>query len=108
MGLTNATDGSELFFSAAIKSLMSCRWLRPGAPSPYLAKKLNGWWWYWNSASGLPALASLQPPEYQAQVTFLSESSSPIVVMVCGGTRMAGSEALAAYGLLMGCDVFTA
>src|SRR5258708_29558028 len=61
---------------------------------------MNGWWWNWNSGSGWPAIASFQPPEYHAQLRFLSLSRSPML-----GRPWLGSRAAAAT--VDGCGVLT-
>jgi hypothetical protein len=95
---------------------------------------LNGWWWNWNSASGqfgytaverafgsvqlgpspfvqpgppITPAAFDQPPEYQAQLTPLALSSSPMFVFVSGGRRLA-SAVPGEYGWYHGCVVLTA
>src|SRR5215813_6241578 len=52
-------------------------------------------------------LAFDQPPEYQAQSTFLADSRSPIVGLVSGGSRRA-SAVFGANGWKNGCVVLTA
>ena len=95
---------------------------------------MNGWWWYWNSASGqfgytapaavfgamqagpspfvqpgppITPAAFDQPPEYQAQLTPLALSSSPMLVFVSGGRRLA-SAVPGEKGWYHGCVVLTA
>src|SRR5215831_970162 len=61
---------------------------------------MNGWWWNWYRGSGWPAIASFQPPAYQAQLTFLSFRRSPML----GRPWLGSSEAAA---VVAGCGWLT-
>src|SRR5262249_31658113 len=86
-----------------------------------------GWWWYWKAfwvvatpaSEAFPAAApasleicaaataSFQPPEYQAQVMFLSERRSPMVGNVWLGMSVFGSATLFGCGVLTEKEVLT-
>ena len=67
---------------------------------------MNGWWWYWKSGPGAPALASRQPPEYHFQEMPAAVIRSPMLGYLA--SSISGIFAPVPAGGLEGWTVLTA